>query len=152
MPMSASADPVGTTAHPSPQRARVSLAALFVGLIGGPAAWFTQLLANYALASFTCFPHDLPRSGLPPLWHEVWYALLVINSAGMLAALLAARLSWRNWNTTHGEKPGSSGPLMAAGEGRTRFIALVGMMAGLGFFVAVLFDTIALFVVPSCAG
>ena len=34
----------------------IGLGALLFGLCAGPAAWFLQLVVNYALASYACFP------------------------------------------------------------------------------------------------
>jgi hypothetical protein len=150
--MSASMQSGGTPSHPSPHRDRVSLAARFFGLMAGPAAWFGQLVANYALSSVACYPNDLPRVHAAPLWHSAWGILLVINILGMLLALAASFVSWRKWGTTHAEHPGPTSHLLEVGEGRTRFISFVGMMAGLGFFAAILFDTVALFLVPPCIG
>ncbi len=150
--MSATSSATATTAHPSPHRAKVSLAALLFGLVGGPAAWFGQFVANYALASFACFPHDTPRVGTGPLWPSVPTAMLAINIAGMAIALLAAFVAWRLWSVTHGEQPGPTSHLLEVGEGRTRFLAVVGLMAGLGFFGAIAFNVVALLMVPTCAG
>ncbi|MDQ2803435.1 MAG: hypothetical protein M3Y41_12400, partial [Pseudomonadota bacterium] len=66
--MASDAIPVGRpgeTADPSPQRARVGLAPLFLGMLGGPAAWVAQLIGNYALTSPRCYPHGVaPPAGL----------------------------------------------------------------------------------------
>jgi hypothetical protein len=70
----------------------------------------------------------------------------------MAVCLLGSFVSWNNWNRTHAEHPGPTSHLLEVGEGRTRFISVVGMMAGLGFFAAILFDTVALFLVPPCIG
>jgi hypothetical protein len=140
------------TAKPSPERARVAHSMLLLGLIGGPAAWFAQLVASFVLASRVCYPHDLPLRGLPQDWPAVWSALLPINLVSLAVALACAGLSYRSWSATEGEKPGSAPHLMEVGEGRTRFIALVGILAGLGFATAILFETLVLFVVPPCAG
>jgi len=140
------------TANPSPERARVALSMLLLGLIGGPAAWFAQLVLSFVLASRVCYPHDLPLHGLPQDWPAVWSALVPINLVSLAVASASAGLSYRSWSATESEKPGSADHLMEVGEGRTRFIALLGILAGLGFFAAILFDTVVLFVVPPCAG
>ncbi|MEJ0047871.1 MAG: hypothetical protein WDN04_18430 [Rhodospirillales bacterium] len=99
---------------PSPHRAKVSLAALLFGLVGGPAAWFGQFVANYALASFACFPHDTPRVGTGPLWPSVPTAMLAINIAGMAIALLAAfrcvaLMVGHAWRTARTDQPFARG-------------------------------------------
>jgi len=141
-----------TTADPSPQRARVGLAILLFGLIGAPGAWFVQLVASYAVASHACFPYMLPHHDAPQAWPEIWYGLLAINIVALCTALICALTSYKSWNMTHEEQAGNSTDLMEIGEGRTRFIALCGVILGLGFFVAILFDSVALFAVPPCVG
>ena len=42
--------------------------------------------------------------------------------------------------------------LLEAGEGRTRFLAVCGLMSALGFAAAILFNTIAVLTVPPCVG
>jgi hypothetical protein len=138
--------------HPSPHRGRVGLAALFFGLIGGPLAWSLQLVVNFALASHSCFPRDLPQNHLPAGWEGVWNGLLAVNIGAILLALIATAVSYRNWHVTHGEDEGSTHQLVEAGEGRTRFLGFCGTLLGLGFFVAILFNSLALFMVPQCAG
>jgi hypothetical protein len=141
-----------TTSDPSPQRARVGLAILLFGLFGAPGAWFVQLVASYAVASRACFPHMLPYHNVPQAWSEIWYGLLAINIAALCAALICAFTSYKSWTATQTEQAGTSTDLVEIGEGRTRFIALSGVIVGIGFFAAILFDSVVLFTVPPCAG
>lgn len=138
--------------HPSPHRGRVGLGALFFGLCAAPIVWSIQLMANFALASYSCYPHASPRTSLVPGWGWVWPGQLTINLAALVIALAAAAISWRNWNRTRYEHPGQTSHVLEVGEGRTRFLAMIGFMAALGFCLAIVFNTIALFMVPSCAG
>lgn len=142
----------GASATPSPHRTRVGLTILLLGLIGGPGAWIAQLLASYIVASRVCYPHDQPLHGIGAESALIWSLLLAINVAALVIALLCASVSYRSWRATRAEQPGSTSHLLEVGEGRTRFIAVVGMLAGLGFCLAILFDTVALFVVPPCIG
>ncbi|MDQ2802823.1 MAG: hypothetical protein M3Y41_09110, partial [Pseudomonadota bacterium] len=64
----------------------------------------------------------------------------------------SAAVAWRIWRETRGERPGKTASLLEVGEGRTRFLALVGILMGLGFAIAIVFDTVVLLVVPLCAG
>ena len=54
------AAPASGAEHPAPQRGRSSLAALWFGLLGAPAAWSVQTLVNLPVASHSCFPRLYP--------------------------------------------------------------------------------------------
>jgi hypothetical protein len=82
----------------------------------------------------------------------VWLANLAINLLAIAVALVASEVSRRSWHATSGEHPGSSEHLLEAGEGRTRFLAMAGWLTGLGFALAIVFDTVALLTVPQCPG
>lgn len=153
--MTAMAAQVGSLAgpsHPSPARGRVSTTLLLFALAAGPAVWITQLVVNYGLASYSCYPRWRPAPAVLPGWHGIWWGQLAINLVAIVIALAATALCYRDWRLTRGEHPGASEHALEAGEGRTRFLALVGVMSGLGFAAAALFDTVALLGVPLCAG
>jgi hypothetical protein len=137
--------------HPSPHRDRVAVPLLLFGLALGPVAWGLQLVVNYSLAVQPCFFAGAARTSVMP-GSQSCGAILAINLIAAVLALIGAAVSWRNWGAVHNEYPGSTGHALEAGEGRTRFLALCGMMTGLGFFAAIVFDTIALSMVPQCAG
>lgn len=143
---------VATTsvAHPSPHRERVSNAALFFGLGAAPAAWSLQVILDYALASHACFPSAVPRLGGLQGWDGIWWVLLAINIVAILIAAAAALVSYRSLRATRGERPGGGSGLMEAGEGRSRFLAVWGMLTSLGFMLTIAFDTIAILGVPLC--
>ena len=142
--------PSSTAAHPSPHRGNVSAAALFLGLFAGPVVWGLQLIVNYGVASSACYAGDTPHS--MPTWHSAWAVILLLNFLAAILALAGAALSYQHWQATRQEHHGDAGHALEAGEGRTRFLALWGVMTGLGFFVAILFNTLALFMVPQCTG
>ncbi len=143
---------LGEAEHPSPHRDRVSTPLLFFGLFAGPVAWGVQLVANFALASHRCYPSDMPRASILPGWQWSSPAILAINIAAAILALIGAAVSFAHWQAARHEHQGSVGHAVEAGEGRTRFLALWGVMTGLGFFVAIVFDTIAFLMVPQCTG
>ncbi|QXX74102.1 hypothetical protein [Methylovirgula sp. HY1] len=140
------------SAHPSPQRRRVGLVSLAIGLTGAPAAWVTQLVVNYGLSSYACYPASVPRGHVLPGWENVRIALLIINLLALMLAVGTTFLSYRNWVATRDEHPGALDDLVAAGEGRTRFIGLAGAISGIGFALAIVFDLIAVLGVPQCSG
>ena len=134
-------------AHPAPHRHRAGLMILGAALFATPAVWGLRLVLNYALDSYFCYPGSIRKYALPG-W--TWPTLLGVDALAIAVAVLAAVLSWRNWRRTR-DKVRSSGPLIEIGEGRTRFLALWGLMTGVGFAVAGAFDLLALWIVPVCA-
>lgn len=137
----------------APDRAGVALPLLFFGLCGGAVAWIVQLIVDYALASHFCFPHETPRSDLGSGGEGIGAVLLIVNLAALVVALGAAVVSLRNWRRgARAEQLEPAEGLLAAGKGRTRFLATFGGLANLGFLAAILFTSVALFTVPQCGG
>jgi amino acid transporter len=138
--------------HPAPLRHQVSLAEATFGITGGPLAWFVQLCAGYALATWPCFPSDhrmlIPQSGYA--WSFPLMVALLI--AGVVVALAAFGVSWRTYARTRDEAGGNHRHLIEVGAGRTRFLALWGMLLGAGFAVATSLTAIAFLLVPRCDG
>lgn len=94
--------------------------ALWFGLLAGPAAWFLHLNVSYSLVRFICF------HGHGWLLHLTTLATLVLAGLGMWVA-------WRSWKRI-GEPDVTTGP---GTLGRTRFMALGGMMLS-GFFLGII--------------
>lgn len=134
--------------HPAPQRNRVRLAGLLFGIAAAPVAWNLQLISSVALSGHACYPRT--RLLAAPIWSGVWSILLAISVIGIVTALAGGLVAWRSWRQTSGESPGSAHDLLDRGEGRTRFMAMSGMLTSALFLIALLFGTAALFVVPLC--
>jgi hypothetical protein len=132
--------------HPSPQRHNIGLLALAVGLVGPPAIWTVQFLANYWITSFACAANREPRG----LNGGVWIAVIVINLLALAAASAATWLSYRNWQSAQSEHPGTPEDLVATGEGRSRFIGFAGIISGIAFILGILFDLVSILGVPQC--
>lgn len=141
---------LGPNAHPSPHRGRVGTGALIFGSSGAPLAWAAHLLANYAVASTVCFPGQALRQQPLPSIQWAWSLLVAIDLIAMAIAVLAALTAYRNWLLSHDEATGYAHGMVEIGEGRTSFLSLWGILTSVGFFVAVAFDFIALWVVPLC--
>jgi hypothetical protein len=136
------------TAHPAPHRHKVSLLALGFGLAAAPLAWAAQTITGYALSSHACFPGDTPR--VAPLFAEAGQIAVAINLIAIVVAAAAAAIAYRSWRATRDENDGRLHHLVEIGEGRTRFLALCGMLASLGFLVAIIFASLAILLVPLC--
>ena len=134
--------------HPSPHRERVSLWSSWFALLAAPHAWSLQLLINTALTGYACYPHDVPFED--PIWGGVRTTVAVIEAVAVAVSLAGGFIAWRNWRRTREEKPGSGQRLMEAGDGRTRFMAMSGILVTLLFLVAIVFSWIQFIVLPGC--
>ena len=134
--------------HPAPHRKRVGLAALLFGVAAAPFAWNSQMLVSSSVAGYVCFPHATPLS--TPVWGGWQPVLFAIAGVSIALAIVGGLVSWRNWRRTFNERPGSAHHLLDLGEGRTRFMAMCGMLASALFVYALLFGITALWLVPAC--
>jgi hypothetical protein len=136
----------GMSHHPAPHRDRVEVWETMLGLAGGPLAWIVQLMAGYAIAAAPCYTGpDRDAAGQGSLWAIVLYLLcLALALAGGMVSLIVYR-------RTRGETEHSEDALVEHGHGRTRFLALWGMLLGFGFAGVILVNGIALVGVPACA-
>jgi hypothetical protein len=93
---------------------------LWTAVLTGPTAWFVCLLANFALAPWTC-----TQFGRSPLFAVAAVALLLSAVAGIAA--------WRLWRQIGVQPPGESGGVIAY----QRSLALAGVLLS-GVFVMVI--------------
>ena len=146
------------TAHPAPARGRAGVGALAFGLFGGPAAWAVQTLVNLPVASHACFPNltplDAPTFGVRGVAFGVSVAAIAVCVA-------AAAVAWRAWTRTREEHQAGSGrgaahgaetALLETGEGRTRFLALAGVLTSGTFCLVSVVHAATVFLVPPCLG
>jgi hypothetical protein len=120
----------------------LSPAAIF-GVLGGPLAWYVELLLGYALASGPCFPHDqrLVSPQRDMAWTHTGVVCLLMLCT--LVAFAAFFVSWRRMRRI------STGDFALE---RTRFVAMWGVALGAGFLVATLLTAVGIGVLPRCAG
>jgi hypothetical protein len=124
---------------------------LLAGLAAGPAAWILQLVIDYGLASHSCFPRETPQvAGLLSSWAGESEWLVAVNLVCLCLAAGGAFVSWRNRRRTRPTKRGGAETALEASEGRTRFVATCGILAGAGFALAILFDTAEPLVIAAC--
>jgi hypothetical protein len=104
---------------------------LWVGLLAGPVAWAVQLVAVYATSAWVC------DGG--PAW-----LLHLASLACLLAAAGGAFLGWRDWRKVGGW-PGGADELDL---GRTRLMAVLGMMTGTLFSLVIFAQWLAVMILP----
>jgi hypothetical protein len=136
--------------HPAPHRGRVRLIALLFAVLAPPLAWSLHLIANYAFSSHACFPGHSPRAAPLPDLHWLRGLLIAVDLVSMAISILALLVALNSWRATSQEMAETGPPLVEIGEGRTRFLAIWGVIISLGFFVAVFFDFVGLWILPPC--
>lgn len=145
--------------HPAPERGRVPLSLLWFGFLGGPAAWSVQALVNTSLAAHACYPHLTPLAA--PIARGLRGLTFAVGVAAVAVCVAAAVVAWRTWSRTRGEHQQGSGrgrehepssALLETGEGRTRFMALAGVLTSLTFLVVTVADAAAILLVTPCGG
>jgi hypothetical protein len=145
--------------HPAPARGNVALWTLWFGFLGAPLGWTLQTLANTAVASHGCYPQLFPLD--KPLtggMRGILFVISIVAIAAAVAALAVSFSTWRRTNSEHQEKSGNarghdqSTAALETGEGRTRFMAMSGVLTSIVFLVVILAHTAAIFVVVPCGG
>jgi hypothetical protein len=144
-------------AHPAPARVRVGLPALWFGLYGGPLAWSVQTLVDLPVAAHGCFPRLEPLSS--PMTRGLQVAVVAVSVAALGVCVAAAVVAFRSWMRTREEHQSGAGAarghapgnaLAETGEGRTRFMALGGLLTSLTFLVVTLVHAASIFLVNPC--
>jgi hypothetical protein len=139
-----------STSHPSPQRQNVDVRLLLGGLAAGPAGWIVQLVVSYAVSSNACSAARAQEFSSGSAFHHETGALLAVNLLCLLLVVVGGLISYRNWRSTRGETGGDAESALTIGEGRTRFIALCGILSAGAFAIGILFNTLEPFTVPGC--
>jgi hypothetical protein len=144
---------IGYTAarHPSPHRERVGLISLFYGLFIAPIVWAGNLLITYALATHACYPGSDPLAKVAPGFGFAWPLILALFLVTLVLCASGFAVSLRNWRASGTESEGHVYHLLDAGEGRTRYLSIIGMAYGVLFFALTLVGVIILAIVPLCA-
>jgi hypothetical protein len=134
--------------HPAPAVRGVTPPALWFGLFGAPVAWSLQLLASYALVAHGCYPDAQPMT--MPVVPGLKTLVLGTGVAALAVALLAGGSAWRSWRATRHEPEGEHEALLEAGEGRTRFMALAGLLLGAVFVLGIVMNVVPLLLLRPC--
>lgn len=141
--MSNAIDPVGA----APETRTISFLSLLFGCTAAPIFWMGQLMLGVGVTAHACYPGDHPvvftKTG------ALFTALLVFDLVALAACAAGALVSWNAWRQVR--QAGGESHTLHTGEGRSRFLAMWGMLSSAWFFLAILFNTIASLVVPSCA-
>lgn len=141
-------NPQAQVKHPSPDRYQVSTWKLWISMLGVPLLWIAQIATSEIAASYACYPHDMPLD--TPLWQWLTPLLIGISAASLLLAIICMWLAYTAWKQSRHEDKGSEKHTVDIGEGRTRFLAMVGLLSSGLFLIAILFTACALWLVSPC--
>jgi len=142
---------VTETAHPAPARHRVSLGALWFGLFGAPAAWSVQMLADYSTNAHGCFTRLYPLSSPTMGAARMSLVLWLVSAAAVVIGIAALVVALRSYLATRHEWRGEAHELLEVGEGRTRFMALSGVMLSALFLLASLVHAASVLLLAECS-
>jgi hypothetical protein len=134
--------------HPASTGRVAAPLALWFGLFGAPVAWSLQLLSSYALVAHGCYPDAEPMT--MPVVPALETLVLGTGAAALVVALLAGGSAWRSWRATRHEHEGGHEALLEAGEGRTRFMALAGMLLSAVFVLGIVMNVVPLLMLRPC--
>ncbi|HET6390032.1 hypothetical protein [Hyphomicrobium sp.] len=138
--------PVSGPSHPAPHRGRASPFALWFAILAPPLAWSIRLMINTVIAGRNCKGAEVMAvhpAGRVPL-------MLTIDLAAFIIAMAGCIIAFRCWQQTKAESGEDTRRLMHLGEGRTRFLALCGLLTSSLFAVAVLVDALGIVLGPPC--
>lgn len=135
-------------AHPAPGRGQVRGLRLLIGLCGAPLAWVAQMSLSEPLSAQTCYPASHPLAS--PLWPSAHALLLVVSAVCLLAGCVATVVAWQAWRSTRHETTSNAADAMHSGSGRTRFLALMGVMTSAMFVAAIIFSALGATLMSAC--
>jgi hypothetical protein len=134
--------------HPAPERRKVGWLRQLIGLFGAPTAWALQMSLSEILSSHACYPHQAPLDS--PILSWLHPALSAVSLACFAAAFFSGYTAWRSWRRSHLEAKGEKTHTIDIGEGRTRFLALLGAYSSGLFLIAIFFTAFAVLLVSPC--
>jgi hypothetical protein len=137
--------PLTPVSHPSPLRDKVSPWLLSAALFAAPTAWFVQLNISVLLGMRRC--SGLGEDAASPMVTSV---LVAVGLAALLIVLLALWAAGRSWKLSRSEAGGGRHGALTSGHGRTRFLALAGIIGNSMFLIAIGFSLIIPLLVVSC--
>ena len=135
--------------HPAPHRHRFSTSWLIAALVAPPLGWSLHLVANYALASHSCYPMDVPKSPVHP--GLLWGSLIAIDVISLVLSAASAFIAYSAWQSSRQEMAEHRSKMVETGEGRTRFLAAWGLLISVLFFITVASDSASLWILKSCS-
>lgn len=134
--------------HPSKSRQKVGWLPQLIGLFGAPTAWAGQICFSNILSSYACYPHETPLDS--PIWNWLLPELIAISLTCFAIGGFSAYIAWASWQRSKDEAPGGKNRTIEVGDGRTRFLALLGALVSMLFMAAIAFTACGILLVKPC--
>ena len=119
-----------------------------LSIAAGPVLWNAQLIANYAIANYPCFPYGVSRTVLLPGWEHSWIWLLAINL--VVIALIVVAFGVGLYCVRWARRQSLGEERYTRVIGRTYAFGIAGMLFSATFFLATVFTLIAILGTPQC--
>jgi len=133
--------------NPYPRRGGALM--MLFGLLGAAAAWGLQTEVGETLAAQACYPH---RRALPaPQWSWLMPALNAMSIVALLVGIAGVWVAWRSWRIARGARPDSAASVSDTTAGRTRFLAMAGLILSVLFLVGLVTAGLAVLLVSPCS-
>lgn len=126
--------------EPSPVRARI-----WYGIFAAPIAFGLQEMLDWLISSGAC-PSGAPSDvGGVPLFTNTRAILWGIGAAAVLAAVVALAVGISAWRQSH-----DPSFLSIRAQRRSDYLAAAAMLMSAVFLLAILWQTVAVFALPTC--
>jgi hypothetical protein len=136
--------------HPAPHREKIGLVFLLYGLFMAPIVWAGDLMIDYGLVGHACYPGHNPLGQPAAGFDFVWPLVLACHLAALVLIASGGFASYRMWQVT-GPPHGHHHHMIERGEGRTRYLGIVGMGFSAMFFLITAMETVSVAIVSLCS-
>lgn len=131
---------MNATIEPSPVGARI-----WYGIFAAPIAFGLQEMLDWLISSGAC-PSGAPSNvGGVPLFTHTRAILWGIGAAAVIAAIVALAVGIGAWRRSH-----DPSFLSIRAHRRTDYLAAAAMLVSAVFLLAILWQTVAVFTLPTC--
>ncbi|MBV8776034.1 MAG: hypothetical protein JO258_02450 [Alphaproteobacteria bacterium] len=135
--------------HPERHRERIGLAAILYGLFTAPIVWAVDLMVTYGVIGHACYPGQHPLGEPPAGLGLVRPLVFLCHLAAFVLIASGTVVAYRMWRVT-GPPHGHHHHLIERGEGRTRYLGIVGMGFGAMFLLLTATEALSLALVGLC--
>jgi hypothetical protein len=117
--------------------------------LGAALAWSLQLIIGYAVLAHACFPRGDPLDFAGQYGARAGAAIVTVITLAI--AILSLALAWRLVTVTIGRRMSFAEATAVSGEnGVPRYLAVAGVLVGIVFTLALVFNGLAIILEPTC--